>query len=173
MRTNVPHIFALGDIIGQPMLAHKAVHEGEVAAKVAAGRNGFLDTKCILSVAYTDPEVAWIGVTENEAKSEGIKCGKSMFPWAASDRSLSLDRDKGLTKVLFDEVSERIIGCGIVGPSAGDLVAEAAPAIEMGADTPDIGLTIHPHPTLAETIGMATEMFDGSITDLVSPKRRH
>jgi dihydrolipoamide dehydrogenase len=146
MRTNVPHIFAIGDTIGQPMLAHKAVHEGKVAAEVAAGRNGFLDTKCIPSVAYTDPEVAWFGVTENEAKAEGIKYGKSMFSWAASDRSLSLGRDEGLTKVLFDEASERIIGCGIVGPSAGDLVAEAALAIEMGADTADIGLTIHPIP---------------------------
>ena len=173
MRTNVPHIFAIGDIIGQPMLAHKTVHEGNVATEVAAGRNGSLDAKWIPSVAYTDPEVAWVGVTENEAKAEGIKYGKSMFPWAASDRSLSLGRDEGLTKVLFDEASERIIGCGIVGPNAGNLVAEATLAIEMGADSPHIGLTIHSHPTLAETIGMATEMFEGSITDLVPPKRRH
>jgi dihydrolipoamide dehydrogenase len=143
MRTNVPHIFAIGDIIGQPMLAHKTVHEGKVAAEVAAGRNGFLDAKFIPSVAYTDPEVAWFGVTENEAKAEGVKFGKSLFPWAASDRSLSLGRDEGLTKVLFDEASERIIGCGIVGPNAGDLVAEATLAIEMGADAADIGLTIH------------------------------
>jgi dihydrolipoamide dehydrogenase len=169
MRTNVPHIFAIGDIIGQPMLAHKAVHEGKVAAEVAAGRNGFLDAKCILSDGYTDPEVAWVGVTESEA--EGIKYGKSML---GRVRPLALARrEEGLTKALFDEASERIIGCGIVGPNAGDLVADAAIAIEMGADTADIRLTIHPHPTLAETIGMATEMFEGSITNLVRPKRRH
>jgi dihydrolipoamide dehydrogenase len=161
MRTNVPHIFAIGDIIGQPMLAHKAVHEGKVAAEVAAGRNGFLDAKWIPSVAYTDPEVAWFGVTENEAKAEGIKYGNSLFPCTASDRSLSLGRDEGLTKVLFDEASERIIGCGIVGPNAGDLVAEATLAIEMGATSEDIARTIHSHPTLAEATMEAAEAVHG------------
>jgi dihydrolipoamide dehydrogenase len=172
MRTNVPHIFAIGDVIGQPMLAHKAVHEGKVAAEVAAGKNSFFDAKVIPSVAYTDPEVAWAGLTENDAKGRGLKYGKGVFPWAASGRSLSLGRDEGLTKVLFDDGNHRIIGCGIVGPNAGDLIAEAALAIEMGADAEDIGLTIHPHPTLSETIGMAAEAFEGTITDLYLPKRR-
>jgi dihydrolipoyl dehydrogenase len=172
MRTNQMHIFAIGDVVGQPMLAHKAVHEGKVAAEVAAGRNSSFDARVIPSVAYTDPEVAWVGFTENEAKSRGLKYGKGVFPWAASGRSLSLGRDEGITKVLFDEATDRIIGCGIVGPNAGDLIAEAGLAIEMGADAHDIGLTIHPHPTLSETIGMAAEMFDGSITDLIPPKRR-
>ena len=172
MRTNVPHIFAIGDVVGQPMLAHKAVHEAKVAAEVAAGRNSVFDAKVIPSVAYTDPEVAWVGMTEIEAKASGIKYGKGVFPWAASGRSLSLGRDDGITKVLFDEENERIIGCGIVGPSAGDLVAEAALAIEMGADAADIGLTIHPHPTLSETIGMAAEAFEGTITDLYIPKKK-
>jgi dihydrolipoamide dehydrogenase len=171
-RTNVPHIFAIGDVVGQPMLAHKAVHEGKVAAEVAAGKTSFFDAKVIPSVAYTDPEVAWVGVTETEAKAAGAKYGKGVFPWAASGRSLSLGRDEGITKVLFDESTERIIGCGIVGPSAGDLIAEAAIAIEMGADAADIGLTIHPHPTLSETIGMAAEAFEGTITDLYLPKRK-
>jgi dihydrolipoamide dehydrogenase len=171
MRTNVPHIFAIGDIVGQPMLAHKAVHEGKVAAETAAGKNTFFDAKVIPSVAYTDPEVAWVGMTENEAKATGIRYGKGVFPWAASGRSLSLGRDEGLTKVLFDEATDRIIGCSIVGPSAGDLIAEAALAIEMGADAQDIGLTIHPHPTLSETIGMAAEAFEGTITDLYMPKK--
>ncbi|MBV8616402.1 MAG: FAD-dependent oxidoreductase, partial [Acetobacteraceae bacterium] len=172
MRTNVPHIFAIGDIVGQPMLAHKAVHEGHVAAEAAAGRNSFFDAKVIPSVAYTDPEVAWAGLTENEAKARGIKYGKGTFPWAASGRSLSLGRDEGVTKILFDEATDRIIGCGIVGPNAGELIAEAALAIEMGSDAEDIGLTIHPHPTLSETFGMAAEMFAGTITDLMPPKRR-
>jgi dihydrolipoamide dehydrogenase len=171
MRTNVPHIFAIGDIVGQPMLAHKAVHEGKVAAETAAGRNRFFDAKVIPSVAYTDPEVAWAGLTENEAKANGVKFGKGVFPWAASGRSLSLGRDEGLTKVLFDDDTHRIIGCGIVGPNAGDLIAEAVLAIEMGADAEDIGLTIHPHPTLSETIGMAAEAFEGTITDLYLPKK--
>ena len=171
MRTNVPHIFAIGDVVGQPMLAHKAVHEGKVAAETVAGRNSFFDAKVIPSVAYTDPEVAWVGITENEAKAAGVRYGKGVFPWAASGRSLSLGRDEGITKVLFDEASERIIGCGIVGSSAGDLIAEAALAIEMGADASDIGLTIHPHPTLSETIGMAAEAFEGTITDLYMPKK--
>jgi dihydrolipoamide dehydrogenase len=172
LRTNVPHIFAIGDIIGQPMLAHKATHEGKVAAEVAAGKESYFDAKVIPSVAYTDPEVAWVGVTENEAKAAGIKYGKGAFPWAASGRALSLGRDEGVTKVLFDETTERIIGCGIVGPSAGDLVSEAALAIEMGADAADIGLTVHPHPTLSETIGMAAEAFEGTITDLYMPKKK-
>ncbi|MFE1602528.1 dihydrolipoyl dehydrogenase [Methylobacterium sp. ID0610] len=171
MRTNVPHIFAIGDVVGQPMLAHKATHEGKVAAETAAGKNSFFDAKVIPSVAYTDPEVAWVGITENEAKAKGLKIGKGVFPWAASGRSLSLGRDEGLTKVLFDEETDRILGCGIVGPSAGDLIAEAALAIEMGADASDIGLTIHPHPTLSETVGMAAEAFEGTITDLYMPKR--
>jgi dihydrolipoamide dehydrogenase len=172
MRTNMPNIYAIGDIVGQPMLAHKAVHEGKVAAEAAAGQNSHFDAKVIPSVAYTDPEVAWVGLTENEAKAQGRKYGKGAFPWAASGRSLSLGRDEGLTKVLFDESTHRIIGCGIVGPNAGDLIAEAALAIEMGADAADIGMTIHPHPTLSETIGMAAEAFEGTITDLYMPKRR-
>ncbi|MBI1207374.1 MAG: dihydrolipoyl dehydrogenase [Azospirillum sp.] len=173
MRTNVPHIFAIGDVVGQPMLAHKAVHEGKVAAEAASGQKSFFDARVIPSVAYTDPEVAWVGLTENEAKAKGLKVGKGVFPWAASGRSLSLGRDEGSTKLLFDEESQRVLGCGIVGPNAGDLIAEAALAIEMGADATDIGLTIHPHPTLSETIGMAAEMFEGTITDLIAPKRRH
>ena len=173
MRTNVPHIFAIGDIVGQPMLAHKAVHEGKVAAEAASGQKSFFDAKVIPSVAYTDPEVAWVGLTENEARAKGVTYGKGVFPWAASGRSLSLGRDEGLTKVLFDEATHRIIGCGIVGPNAGDLIAEAGLAIELGADATDIGLTIHPHPTLSETIGMAAEMYEGTITDLIAPKKRH
>ncbi|MGN8117444.1 dihydrolipoyl dehydrogenase [Labrys sp. 22185] len=172
MRTNVPHIFAIGDVVGQPMLAHKAVHEGKVAAENAAGHKAFFDAKVIPSVAYTDPEVAWVGLTENEAKARGVKYGKGVFPWAASGRALSLGRDEGMTKVLFEEGSERIIGCGIVGTNAGDLIAEAALAIEMGADAVDIGATIHPHPTLSETIGMAAEAFEGTITDLYMPRKR-
>jgi len=171
-RTNVPHIFAIGDIVGQPMLAHKAVHEGKVAAEVAAGRKSAFDARVIPSVAYTDPEVAWVGVTENEAKAAGTAYGKGVFPWAASGRSLSLGRSEGMTKLLFDPSTDRIIGAGIVGPSAGDLIAEAALAIEMGSDAADIGLTIHPHPTLSETVGMAAEAFEGTITDLYLPKKR-
>lgn len=172
MRTNVRHIFAIGDIIGQPMLAHKAMHEGKVAAEVAAGHKAAFDARVIPSVAYTDPEVAWAGLTENEAKAKGLKVGKGAFPWAASARSLSLGRDEGLTKVLFDEETHRILGCGIVGPNAGDLIAEAALAIEMGADAADIGHTIHPHPTLSETVAMAAEMFEGTITDLMPPRKK-
>jgi dihydrolipoamide dehydrogenase len=172
MRTNVPHIFAIGDIVGQPMLAHKAMHEGKVAAEAAAGKTSFFDAKVIPSVAYTDPEVAWVGVTENEARAKGMRYGKGVFPWAASGRSLSLGRDEGITKVLFDETTERIIGCGIVGPDAGDLITEATLAIEMGANAQDIGLTIHPHPTLSETIGLAAEAFEGTITDLYLPKAK-
>ncbi|MCK2056876.1 dihydrolipoyl dehydrogenase [Methylobacterium sp. 37f] len=171
MRTNVPHIFAIGDVVGQPMLAHKATHEGKVAAEVAAGKPSAFDAKVIPSVAYTDPEVAWVGLTENEARAKGITLGKGVFPWAASGRSLALGREEGLTKVLFDPETDRILGCGIVGPSAGDLIAEAALAIELGADAEDIGLTIHPHPTLSETIGLAAEAFEGTITDLYMPKK--
>jgi dihydrolipoamide dehydrogenase len=172
MRTNAPGIFAIGDIVGQPMLAHKAVHEGHVAAEVAAGHKSAFDAKVIPSVAYTDPEVAWVGLTETEAKAKGVKVGKGVFPWVASGRSLALGRDEGITKVLFDEETHRIVGCGIVGPNAGDLIAEAALAIEMGADAADIALTIHPHPTLSETVGMAAEMFEGTITDLIPPRKR-
>jgi dihydrolipoamide dehydrogenase len=172
MRTNHAHIFAIGDVVGQPMLAHKATHEGRVAAEVCAGQNSVFDAKVIPNVAYTDPEVAWVGVTESDAKAQGIAYGKGVFPWAASGRSLALGRDEGVTKVLFDPVTERIIGCGIVGPSAGDLIAEAALAIEMGADAHDIGATIHPHPTLSETVAMAAEMFTGSITDLIAPPKK-
>ncbi|GAA4738062.1 dihydrolipoyl dehydrogenase [Actinomycetospora chibensis] len=171
MRTNVPHVFAIGDVVGQPMLAHKAVHEGKVAAEVAAGHKSAFDARCIPSVAYTDPEVAWVGVTETEAKARGLSYGSGTFPWAASGRSLSLGRSEGSTKVLFDTETDRILGAGIVGPAAGDLIAEAALAIEMGADAADIGLTIHPHPTLSETIGMAAEAFEGTLTDLYLPKK--
>jgi dihydrolipoamide dehydrogenase len=172
LRTNVAHIFAIGDVVGQPMLAHKAMHEGKVAAEVTAGKNSFFDARVIPSVAYTDPEVAWAGMTENEARATGVKYRKGAFPWAASGRSLSLGRDEGMTKLLFDETTGRVIGCGIVGPSAGDLIAEAALAIEMGADAADIGLTVHPHPTLSETVALAAEAFEGTITDLYLPKRR-
>ena len=171
-RTNVPHIFAIGDVVGQPMLAHKAVHEGKVAAENCAGHTSWFDANVIPSVAYTDPEVAWVGVTENEAKAAGVKYGKGVFPWAASGRSLSLGRDEGMTKLLFDEANDRIIGAGIVGPSAGDLIAEAALAIETGADAADIGLTIHPHPTLSETVAFSAEAFEGTITDLYLPKKK-
>jgi dihydrolipoamide dehydrogenase len=171
LRTSVPHIFAIGDVVGQPMLAHKAMHEAKVAAEVIAGKNSFFDARAIPSVAYTDPEVAWAGVTENEARAAGVAYGKGVFPWAASGRSLTLGRSEGMTKVLFDEASGRIIGCGITGPSAGDLISEAVLAIEMGADAADIGLTIHPHPTLSETVAMAAEAFEGTITDLYLPRR--
>ena len=172
-RTNVPHIFAIGDVVGQPMLAHKAVHEGNVAAEAAAGMKTFFDAAVIPSVAYTDPEVAWVGLTENEAKAKGIKYGKGVFPWAASGRSLALGRDEGSTKLLFDEATHRLFGCGIVGPGAGELSPKPALAIEMGADATDIGLTIHAHPTLSESIGMAAEMYEGTITDLIAPKKKH
>jgi dihydrolipoamide dehydrogenase len=172
MRTNVPNIFAIGDVVGQPMLAHKATHEGKVAAENACGHKSAFDAKVIPAVAYTDPEVAWCGVTETEAKAKGIKYGKAVFPWAASGRSLSLGRDEGLTKTLWDEETQRLIGCGIVGPKAGDLISEAALAIEMGSEAEDIGLTIHPHPTLSETFAMSAEGFAGTLTDLYMPKRK-
>lgn len=171
MRTNVPHIFAIGDIVGQPMLAHKATHEGKVAAEVIAGQKSVFEPMTIPSVAYTDPEVAWMGMSEDEAKKEGINYVKGAFPWAASGRSLSLGRDEGLTKALFEKDSGRLIGAGIVGPNAGELIAEAALALEMGADAEDIGLTIHPHPTLSETLCFAAEMAEGSITDLMPPRK--
>lgn len=171
-RTNVPHIFAIGDIVGQPMLAHKAVPEGRVAAEVIAGKKHYFDPKVIPSVAYTDPEVAWVGVTEAQVKEQGLKYGKGVFPWAASGRSLSLGRDEGMTKVIFDQETNRIIGCGIIGPNAGDLIAEAGLAIEMGCDAEDIALTIHPHPTLSETFALATEVFEGTVTDLYAPKKK-
>jgi dihydrolipoamide dehydrogenase len=172
MRTNIKNIFAIGDLVGQPMLAHKAVHEGKVAAEVASGHKAAFDAKVIPSVAYTDPEVAWVGVTETEAKAKGLKYGKGVFPWAASGRSLALGRDEGITKVLFDEDTKRVIGAGIVGPNAGDLINEVGLAIEMGADAHDLGATIHAHPTLSETVAMAAEMFNGTITDLIAPKRK-
>jgi dihydrolipoamide dehydrogenase len=171
MRTNVPHIFAIGDVVGQPMLAHKASHQGKVAAEVAAGHKASFDARCIPSVAYTDPEIAWAGLTETDAKARGVEYGKGTFPWAASGRSLALNRDDGFTKLLFDQETRRVLGAGIVGTNAGDLIAEVALAIEMGADASDIGLTIHPHPTLSETVAFAAEAFDGTLTDLYIPKR--
>ncbi len=170
-RTNVAHIFAIGDIVGQPMLAHKAVHEAKVAAEVIAGRKVAFDAEVIPAVAYTDPEVAWVGLTETEAKASNRVFEKSVFPWAASGRSLTLGRKEGLTKLLFDPEDGRVIGAGVVGPNAGDLIAEAALAIEMGCDAEDIGLTIHPHPTLSETLAMAAEAYAGTITDLYIPKK--
>lgn len=172
LRTNVPHIYAIGDVVGNPMLAHKAIPEGRVAAEVIAGLKHYFDPKCIPSVAYTDPEVAWVGVTENEAKAKGIKYGKGVFPWAASGRSLSIGRDEGLTKLIIDETTHRVIGAGIVGPNAGELVGEIGLAIEMGCDVEDLSLTIHPHPTLSETVAMAAEVFEGTITDLYLPKKK-
>ena len=171
-RSNVPHIYAIGDVVGQPMLAHKASHEGKVAAEVAAGQKSSFDARVIPSVAYTDPEVAWVGVTEAEAKTRGSIVEKAVFPWAASGRSLSLGRDEGFTKLLFDPATQRVVGGGIVGPNAGELIAEVALAIEMGADAHDIGLTVHPHPTLSETVAMAAEAFAGTLTDLYLPKKR-
>jgi dihydrolipoamide dehydrogenase len=171
MRTNVPHIFAIGDVVGQPMLAHKATHEGKVAAEVCAGQKSAFDARVIPSVAYTDPEIAWVGVTETQAAAEGLKYGVGKFPWAASGRALGIDRTEGFTKLLFDQATHRVIGAGITGPHAGDLIAECALAIEMGAEAADIGLTVHPHPTLSETVAMAAEVFEGTITDLYIPKK--
>ncbi|MFL9896803.1 dihydrolipoyl dehydrogenase [Paraburkholderia fungorum] len=172
MRTNVPHIFAIGDIVGQPMLAHKAVHEAHVAAEVAHGEKAYFDALQIPSVAYTDPEVAWAGKTEDQLKAEGIKYGKAVFPWAASGRAIANGRDEGFTKLLFDEETHRVIGGGIVGLNAGDLISEVCLAIEMGADATDIGKTIHPHPTLGESIGMAAELYEGVCTDLPPQKKK-
>lgn len=171
LRTNVPHIFAIGDVRGNPMLAHKAIPEGKVAAEVIAGKKHVFDPKCIPSVCYTDPEIAWVGITETEAKEKGMKYGKGVFPWMALGKSLAAGRDEGLTKILFDQETNRIIGAGIVGPHAGDLIAEATLAIEMGCDAEDIALTIHPHPTFIESIAQATEAFEGTITDLYMPKK--
>jgi dihydrolipoamide dehydrogenase len=172
MRTNVPHIFAIGDLVGQPMLAHKAVHEAHVAAEAAHGEKAYFDAKVIPSVAYTDPEVAWAGITEDEAKAKGIKVEKGHFPWAASGRAVANGRDEGFTKLLFDAETHRIIGGAIVGTNAGDMIGEIALAIEMGADGVDIGKTIHPHPTLGESIGMAAEVYEGVCTDLPPPRKR-
>src|SRR6516225_438456 len=172
MRTNMPHIFAIGDIAGQPMLAHKAVHEGHVAAETAAGRNSVFEARQIPSVAYTDPEVAWAGLTEEQCKAQGIKYGKAVFPWAASGRAIANGRDEGFTKLLFDESNHRLLGGGIVGTHAGDLIGEVCLAVEMGCDPIDIGKTIHPHPTLSESIGMAAEVFEGVCTDLPPPKKK-
>ncbi len=172
MRTNVPHIFAIGDLVGQPMLAHKAVHEAHVAAEAAAGHKIHFDAAVIPSVAYTDPEVAWVGVTEDEAKTKGIKLEKGLFPWAASGRAVANGREEGFTKLLFDAQTHRIVGGGIVGTHAGDMIGEIALAIEMGADAIDIGKTIHPHPTLGESIGMAAEVFEGVCTDLPPMRKK-
>ncbi len=171
-RTNVSHIFAIGDIVGQPMLAHKATHEAKVAAEVAAGHKSEFVARVIPSVAYTDPEVAWVGITETEAKKQGIAYGKGSFPYVASGRAIGVNRTEGLTKVLFDSQTHRVIGGGIVGPNAGDLIAEVGLAIEMGCDAQDLSLTIHPHPTLSESVGLAAEVFEGTITDLYLPKRK-
>jgi len=171
MRTNVAHIHAIGDVVGQPMLAHKAVHEGHVAAEAAAGHKSFFDARVIPSVAYTDPEIAWVGLTEDDAKAKGIAVTKGVLPWAASGRAIANGRDEGHTKLLFDAATHRIVGGGIVGTHAGDLIGEIALAIEMGADAVDIGRTIHPHPTLGESIGLAAEVAEGVCTD-VPPARR-
>lgn len=170
-RTNLEHIFAIGDVVGQPMLAHKATHEGKVAAEVAAGLESAFDARVIPSVAYTDPELAWAGVTEQAARDQGLAYGKGTFPWAANGRSLGMAREDGLTKLLFDEATGHIIGGGIVGPGAGDLISEVALAIEMGCDAEDLALTIHPHPTLSETIAMSAEAFSGTLTDLYLPRK--
>ncbi len=170
-RTNVPHIFAIGDVTGQPMLAHKATHEGKVAAEVAAGLKSGFDARVIPSVAYTDPEIAWVGLTETEAEAKGVAYEKGAFPWSASGRSLGMGRSDGLTKILFDPMTKRVLGAGIVGPSAGDLIAEIVLAIEMDCEAADLSLTIHPHPTLSETVGLAAEAFEGTITDLYVPKK--
>jgi len=172
MRTNVAHIFAIGDLVGQPMLAHKATHEGKVAAEVAAGQKSEFVARVVPSVAYTDPEVAWVGVTELEAKAKGLKYGVGKFPYAASGRAIGINRTEGFTKLLFDDETHRIIGAGITGPNAGDLISEVALAIEMGCEAADIGLTIHPHPTLSESVGMAAEAYEGTITDLYIPKKK-
>jgi len=171
MRTNQPHIFAIGDLVGQPMLAHKAVHEGHVAAEAAAGLKSFFDARVIPSVAYTDPEVAWVGLTEDEAKTKGIKVEKAVFPWAASGRAIANGRDEGFTKMLVDPETHRVVGGGMVGTHAGDMIGEFALAVEMGCDPTDLAKTIHPHPTLGESIGMVAEVYEGSCTDLPPTKK--
>jgi dihydrolipoamide dehydrogenase len=172
MRTNVAHIYAIGDVVGQPMLAHKAVHEGHVAAEVAHGEKAFFDARQIPSVAYTDPEIAWAGLTEDECKAQGVKYSKSVFPWAASGRAIANGRDEGFTKLIYDDKTHRVIGGGIVGTRAGDLISEVCLAVEMACDATDIGKTIHPHPTLSESVGMAAEVFEGVCTDLPPVKRK-
>jgi dihydrolipoamide dehydrogenase len=172
LRTNVPHIYAIGDICGEPMLAHKATHEGKTAAEVIAGHKAYFDARAIPSVAYTDPEVAWMGETETQLQARGAEFEKASFPWAASGRALSMDRDEGITKLLFDKNTRRLLGAAMVGVNAGELVAETVLALEMGADATDIGLTVHPHPTLSETVFFAAEIAEGSITDLYMPKKR-
>jgi len=172
MRTNMPHIFAIGDVAGQPMLAHKAIHEAHVAAEAAAGLKSHFDARVIPAVAYTDPEIAWVGVTEDDAKKQGLKYGVGRFPWAASGRAIANGRDEGFTKLLFDEETHRVIGGGIVGTNAGELISEVALAIEMGADATDVGKTIHPHPTLSEPVGQSAEMYEGVCTDLMPPRKR-
>jgi dihydrolipoamide dehydrogenase len=172
MRTNVEGIYAIGDIVGGPMLAHKAFHEGKVAAEVIAGHNVEFDPRAIPNVAYTDPEIAWMGLTENEAKADGIEYEKAVFPWAASGRALALARSEGMTKLLLEPESRRVLGAGMVGVGAGELIAETVLAIEMGANAEDIALTIHPHPTLSETVGFAAEMAEGIITDLMPRRTR-
>jgi len=172
MRTNVAHIFAIGDVARQPMLAHKAVHEGHVAAEAAAGRKAHFDARVIPSVAYTDPEIAWAGLTEDEAKKNGTKIGAAKFPWAASGRAIANARDEGFTKLLFDPETHRVLGGAIVGTNAGDLISEIAHAIEMGSDATDLGKTIHPHPTLSESVGFAAEVFEGVCTDLPPQRKR-
>jgi len=171
-RTNVQHIFAIGDIVGQPMLAHKATHEGKDAAAGISGMKSHFDALTIPSVAYTDPEIAWMGLTETEAKEKGIAYEKGVFPWAASGRALSMDRSEGLTKVLYDPETNRLLGCGIVGVNAGELIAESVLALEMGADLEDLALTVHPHPTLSETINFAAEVAEGTVTDIYAPKKK-
>ncbi len=171
-RTNLAHIFAIGDIAGNPMLAHKAVHEGHVAAEAAAGQKSHFDARVVPSVAYTDPEIAWVGVTEDEARKTGLKVGVAKFPWAASGRAIANARDEGFTKLIFDAGTHRIVGGGIVGTGAGDLISELALAVEMGADATDIGKTIHPHPTLGESVGMAAELFEGACTDMPPQKKK-
>lgn len=172
LRTNVPHIFAIGDIVGQPMLAHKGVHEGHVAAEVIAGKKHYFDPKVIPSIAYTEPEVAWVGLTEKEAKEKGISFETATFPWAASGRAIASDCADGMTKLIFDKESHRVIGGAIVGTNGGELLGEIGLAIEMGCDAEDIALTIHAHPTLHESVGLAAEVFEGSITDLPNPKAK-
>lgn len=170
-RTNVDHIFAIGDIVGQPMLAHKATHEGKVAAEVISGKKTYFDARTIPSVAYTDPEIAWMGLTETEAKAEGVEIEKGVFPWAASGRAISIGRTEGLTKVILDPKTKQVLGAGMVGPNAGELIAEAVLALEMGADIADVALTIHPHPTLSETFNFACEVAEGTCTDIYAPKK--
>ena len=172
LRTNVPHIFAIGDIVGQPMLAHKGVHEGHVAAEVIAGKKHYFDPKVIPSIAYTEPEIAWVGLTEKEAKAKGINYETAVFPWAASGRAIASDCADGMTKLIFDKTNHRVIGGAIVGTNGGELLGEIGLAIEMGADAEDIALTIHAHPTLHESVGLAAEVYEGSVTDLPNAKAK-